>query len=383
MKPLRVLHFGRFGNHLGGVERHAHHLCQQLASMGIDVTNLVASSDKHASETHCFKLYHQIQVPCWGVAFSTALAPTLPIKAWQLHRDHSFDLLHLHFPDPLTHLASRMLPPNIPRVISWHSDIVRQKKILRYYHPFLLNEIRRADALIAATHAHFSSSHQIPDDYPVEKRHVVPYGMSYTKFERRIEHEPMISKLHSIAQGRPIVFALGRHVYYKGFNVLIDAIQKTNAYLILGGDGPLRQQLEQTAASLALQERILFTGRIEDADLPAYFHACDVFCLPSVEQSEAFGLVQLEAMSCGKPVICTQLNNGVNEVNQHLVTGLAVPPNDHNALADAINRLLTDLPLRTRLSRQAHEHALSSYSLNEMGKRCLAVYESVLRNKIS
>ena len=107
------------------------------------------------------------------------------------------------------------------------------------------------------------------------------------------------------------MFALGRNVYHKGFKVLIEALQHTDTFLILGGDGPLRPQLEQQADALGVGDRVVFSGRIPEEDLAAYLDACDVFCLPSVEQSEAFRLVQLEAMACGKPAVCTQLNNGV------------------------------------------------------------------------
>ncbi|MEY4538004.1 MAG: hypothetical protein RL171_2155, partial [Pseudomonadota bacterium] len=100
-------------------------------------------------------------------------------------------------------------------------------------------------------------------------------------------------------------------------------------------------------------------------------------CLPSVEQSEAFGLVQLEAMACGKPVVCTQLNNGVNVVNQAGVTGLAVPVRDAAAMAEALNTLLNDGALRSKLGQQAQTHAISGYSLTAMSNSHVALYGSL------
>jgi glycosyltransferase involved in cell wall biosynthesis len=145
----------------------------------------------------------------------------------------------------------------------------------------------------------------------------------------------------------------------------------------LGGDGPLKAELQQQAERVGITHKVTFTGSIPEADLAAYFNACDVYCLPSVEQSEAFGLVQLEAMACGKPVICTQLNNGVNVVNQAGVTGLAVPVRDATALAAALNKLLDDDALRSKLGQQAKAHAISGYSLSAMSNSHLALYFSL------
>jgi glycosyltransferase involved in cell wall biosynthesis len=383
---MRVLHFGRFAHQLGGVERHAHQLCQQLAAMGVDVTNLVAASDRK-NRTFVQGNYTIEEAASFGVAISTAMAPMLVWRAIQLHRAKPYDIFHLHFPDPLTHLASMLLPSNVPRVITWHSDIVKQRFILKMYRPFQWVETMRAKALIAPTAAHYASSSQIPKGQPSERRHVIPFGMNYD----RLHLTPGIAK-HAAEirrkllgneerQARCLVFTLGRHVDYKGIHVLIKAMQYTDAFLIVGGDGPLAQELKQLSQTLGLQSKIHFTGRISEEALPAHYHACDIFCLPSVTQAEAFGLVQLEAMACGKPVICTQLNNGVNALNPHAVTGLTVKPGDPFELAQAINTLQTDDGLRRQLGQQAQTHALVNYSLQGMGTQHIRLYEMLCAGK--
>jgi glycosyltransferase involved in cell wall biosynthesis len=216
---------------------------------------------------------------------------------------------------------------------------------------------------------------------PVSKQHVIPYGRDFTDLDLTASTAELCAsikaKANSATKSGHIIFALGRHVYYKGFDVLINAMQHIDAQLLLGGDGPLKAELQQQAERLGVSNKVLFTGSIAEADLAAYFNACDVFCLPSVEQSEAFGLVQLEAMACGKPVVCTQLNNGVNVVNQAGVTGLAVPARDPMALAEALNRLLNDDTLRSQLGHQAKMHAISGYSLHAMSNSHLALYASI------
>ena len=374
---MKVLQFGRFWHDQhGGIERHVALLSKELAGRGLDVINIVASQNLRGSDT-TVDGYRLIQLPSFGVVFSTALAPGLLLKALALHREKKFDILHLHLPDPLSHLVSMVMPPEIKRVITWHSDIVKQKRLLVLYQPFLQRLTRRADALIAATQAHFDTSTQIPKDISRQRRHVIPYGLDYSPLLLNPRTAVMRDALRARANGRGIVFALGRHVYYKGFDVLIEAMQHTDAFLILGGDGPLRPQLERQAAAMGVSDMVFFSGRIPEDDLAAYFNACDVFCLPSVEPSEAFGLVQLEAMACGKPVVCTQLNNGVNVVNVDGQTGFAVPVRDPLALGHCLARLLKDDALREKLGQQALAHT-ANYSAPIMAASHLKLYQDLL-----
>jgi glycosyltransferase involved in cell wall biosynthesis len=378
---MRVLHFGRFWNaQYGGLERHVSLLGHGLAAQGVEVVNLVATTGRTWND-ESQGLYRLVQAPSFGEAHSMAVSPALVFKALALHHERPFDIFHLHFPDPLSHLTSMLLPSNVRRVITWHSDIIRQKRLLALYKPFQSRIVRQANALIAATQAHFDSSTQIPADVPASRRHVIPFGLDYAPLELNARTTLLRDELRQCGGGRGLVFALGRHVYYKGFDVLIDALKHTDAFLILGGDGPLRPKLEQQAANLGLRDRIVFAGRIPEQDLAAYFHACDVFCLPSVEQSEAFGLVQLEAMACGKPVVCTQLNNGVNVVNVSGETGFAVPVRDALALGQCLARLLDNPALRQRLGEQAQRHT-EKYSVATMTASHLRMYQDLLRTNL-
>uniref|UniRef100_UPI003564AF7C glycosyltransferase n=1 Tax=Hydrogenophaga sp. TaxID=1904254 RepID=UPI003564AF7C len=375
---MRVLQFGRFWNEQhGGVERHAHLLCKGLAAQGVDVVNLVASRDLRGLDDSVdgFRL---VQAPSFGMAFRTSMSPALVASARRLHREQPFDLFHLHFPDPLTHFASLCLPADVPRVITWHSDIVSQKYLLRLYRPALQREARKAAALVAATPAHFETSPLIPPDIPAARRHVIPYGLDYQPLKLTPRTEALRTNLVAQATGRGLIFALGRHVSYKGFDVLIDAMQHTQAVLMLGGDGPLKASLMQQAARLGLSDRVHFCGRIAEQDLGAYFHACDLFCLPSVTAMEAFGLVQLEAMSCGKPVVCTQLCNGVNRVNISGKTGVAVPVGDAVALGKTLDALLKDEILRAEYGANALAHARDPYSVEAMSASHVQLYQQLL-----
>lgn len=371
---MRVLHFGKYWRQDGGIETHVKTLCRGLTGLGVEVVNLVSSLDKTSSD-FITDGYRVVEVPSLGIHFSTSISPAMVGAARRLHQEKPFDVVHLHFPDPMSHLAAMFLPRSIPRVISWHSDIVKQKQLLKLYRPWQYRQVMQSAAIIVPTAAHFSSSTQIPASYPLAKRHIIPYGLDYSPTVDESILADMAHALRLRAQGKFVVFALGRHVGYKGFDVLLEAMQHTEAYLVLGGDGPLRDSLLAQAQQLGVIDRVWFSGRLSAADMAACYQACDVFCLPSVTPNEAFGLVQLEAMACGKPVICTQLNNGVNAVNPHGITGLTVPVQDPIALGQAIETLRLDSALRHRLGQQAQQHALTTYAMQTMCQRHKSLYE--------
>jgi glycosyltransferase involved in cell wall biosynthesis len=374
---MRVLHFGKYWRQDGGIETHVKTLCRGLAELGVEVVDLVSSLDKTASD-FVIDGFRVVEAPTLGIHFSTSISPSMVAAAHRLHQEKPFDVVHLHFPDPMSHLASMVLPKSIPRVISWHSDIIKQQHLLKLYRPWQYRQIMQAAAIIVPTAAHFTSSLQIPAHYPLARRHVIPYGLDYSPNPNAAATAQKIAAIQQRASGRFIVFALGRHVGYKGFDVLLEAMQYTEAYLVLGGDGPLRQMLQTQAQQLGVADRVWFSGRLPSQDIAACYQACDIFCLPSVTPNEAFGLVQLEAMAQGKPVICTQLGNGVNAVNPHGITGLTVPVRDPHTLGSAIETLRLDAKIRQRLGQRAREHALTTYAMQTMTQLHASLYESLI-----
>lgn len=374
---MRVLHLGKYWRKDGGIETHVKTLCKSLASVGVDVVNLVSSIDGRGDQFQTDG-YNVVESPTHGVYFSTSLAPRMVLDARRLQDRQAFDLIHLHFPDPMSHLVSMALPAQIPRTITWHSDVVKQRHLLKLYRPFQRREIMRAKAMVAFTSSHFTSSTQIPSHYPAAQKHVIPYGMDLGWLEPTPSTAARAKAIRALAGGKFMVFALGRHVEYKGYGVLLMAMQHTSAHLVLGGDGPLTPALKELSQRLGIVDRVCFAGRLSEADLAAHYHACDVFCLPSVTPNEAFGIVQVEAMACGKPVICTQLHNGVNLVNPHGVTGLTVQAGDALSLCNAIENLRTDNELLNRLGQQAFRHAGDTYSQQATSGRYLELYQYLL-----
>ena len=302
-RPMRVLHLGKFpARHFGGIETHVKGLTEGLAAAGTEVTNLVYDIGRTAGEAITTQVagVEIVAVPCLGTLASLAIVPSAPGTVRRLVKTKPFDIVHAHFPDPVG-FACQPLAGSAARIASWHSDIVRQQRFGKVYGALARTLFDPLDAIAGATPSHLRSV-QIQAFRP-RQRHVVPYGVDVSRFAATPAIQADAAQLRERAKGRPIIFALGRHVYYKGFDVLIDAMREVDAVLMLGGEGPMTPELRQRADAITGRGAIEFVGRIADADLPAYYHASTVYCLPSLAPSEAFGLVQAEAMACGKPIV--------------------------------------------------------------------------------
>lgn len=375
---MRVLHFGKFpARYFGGIETHVKGLTEGLARAGHDVTNLVYDIGRTTggvveSVANGVRI---VSVPCRGTLASLPIALATPGTAARLSRMAPFDIAHAHFPDPLG-FASLPFARGAARIASWHSDIVRQRLFGRVYGVAARLLFDPLDAVAGATSSHLEST-QLSDFRP-RRRFVVPYGTDTARFARTPEIDARAAGLRAEAGGRPIVFALGRHVYYKGFEVLIDAMRDVDAVLLLGGTGPLTAALRQRADAARGLGVVRFVGRIEDDALPAYYHACAVYCLPSLARSEAFGLVQVEAMSCGKPIVNCRLGNAVNFVAPEDVCALSVDPGRATALAEALRHLLSDPALADRLGAAGADRARHHFSMEAMIEATLNMYRTVL-----
>jgi rhamnosyl/mannosyltransferase len=370
---IRVLTFGRFADdNFGGLERYVFELARGLQGE-VEFTNIVA---KRGGLPDVQVIGETVYARPWASLGGAPVCPTMAWHALARHRARRFDLIHLQFPaDPMAHLSASLLPAAVPRVLSWHSDIVRQQGLLRYYRPFLDRLVRSADAIIGATPFHFSASTQLSAVRDPGRLHIVPYGFDLTRFDQR----PALADQLRARYNGTIVFALGRHVYYKGFAFLIRALARLPAVqLLLGGQGPLTADLRRIAEEAGVAQRVHFVGRIPETDLPAYYHACDVFCMPSVETAEGFGIVQIEAMACARPVVCCELGNGVTWVNRHGETGLVVERGNPSTLAAAIDQLASDDALRRKLGEQGRRWAMATFTTEAMARGTLAVYKSVL-----
>ena len=375
---MRALHFAKYAFvRPGGMERHVEVLARGLAAAGVDVTVMVYDPSGVAS-LRAEDGVRVEPVQPWLHLGSQAFAPRLITQARTLARERAFDIVHQHWPDPFAHVAATLVPGQPAHVASWHSDIVRQRVLGPLYLKLAPHLLRRPDVVVGATAAHLTSK-QIDGFAPPHRRLVIPYGIDTRSLEPTSELLRRAESLRARHGNRPMVFALGRHVYYKGFDVLIKAMAQVPAILVLGGEGPLTADLRKLAASSGAQ--VFFAGAIADEDLPVYFHACDVYCLSSVERAEAFGIVQAEAMACGKPVVNTCLHNGVNELAAKNVSALTVEPGNPAALATALSKILSSPELARRLGETGRLRIQKAFTTDLMIQKTLELYRTLLRTR--
>ena len=368
---LRVLHVGKYyPPHRGGMESHLEALCGEL-KRSIDTEIVVASSNGSRTSE---ELLDGLRIARLGKLFSLRSAPFCPQMVREI-RASKADLVHLHLPNPGAILAYIASGHRGRLVLTYHSDIVRQKVLSRFFDPILQYVLNRADAIIVTSSNYIRSSYILP--LYEKKCRVIPFGIPVERFQRPDAAE--VARLRK-QFGPRIVLGVGRLVYYKGFEHLIAAMKFVEGRLIIVGSGPLHDVLRQQAESCGVSERVTFLTDVQD--VRPYYQAADVFVLSSVARSEAFGIVQLEAMACGKPIVNTNLDTGVTSVSIAGVSGLTVPPADPEALGSAINSLL-DNPLRSSAYGRAGQFRVKQhFNLQAMARRTLAVYDEVMNSPL-
>jgi len=375
-----VLHLGKFSSErAGGIETVVDMLLLGL-SLDFNLCNLVANNtfkNKIIEQAG----YIEYSAALMGIFARTPFCPTMPYYIKKLYQRYRFSIVHLHLPNPMAHLASEILPASVKRIISWHSDVIHQKKLLQIYQPFVNRLLKQANAVIVSTPYLAEHSSQIQVARERNTIHIIPYGVDFDYFLINKYHE-RIDQIKYQYSGYFLIFALGRHVYYKGFCFLIEAMKQLpkNIILLLGGEGPLTSILQQQVKNSQLEHRVYFLGQITKQDLPAYYHACDVFCLPSIDQSEAFGIAQLEAMACAKPVICCDVTHAASNLNRNGVTGFVVAPCCPKALAEAIWKLYQKPTLRLSLGRSAYNYAKEKFTTQKMVKQIKNLYQEIIIN---
>lgn len=369
---MKILHLYKdYYPVLGGIENHVRLLAEGLRTRGIDVRVLVTNTVRQTvSET-----INGVPVTKTARLLNVSSAPvSLSFYPELIRLNRWADLVHLHMPYPPGEIGQLFLGRR-PFVLTYHSDIVRQKVMGFFYAPFLRWVLRRAERIVVSNPIYIQTS---PFLQPwAGKCEVIHFGLDLNRFAHTPEIDRRAAELRA-QFGSPIILTVGKLRHYKGIDVLIEAMHQVDARALVAGEGPMGPAWRQKAQDEGLTERVLFLGRVSDDDLIALYHAADLFVLPSTNRAESWGIVQTEAMACGLPVVCTELGTGTSYVNQDGVTGLVVPPGDPAALAGAINTLLADPALRRRMGEAARQRAATMFSSQAMIEQTLALYERVL-----
>ncbi len=358
-RRLKVLEVNKaYYPHIGGIETLVKQYSQELGTIcNADVKTLVCRDERGKTIRETLDGVKLTRAGSLGTYFSCPLSLSFIRLFRKMAREA--DVVHIHVPFPLADAALLLSGFKGRVVVSWHSDVVKQKKLMTFYKPFMMKLLKRADCIITATKGHIDGSDYLPDFR--RKCKIVPYGITPEDY-LSVERSPVLTNRLSDKKN-VMVFFTGRLVYYKGVDILLKAFTMTeNCELFIAGTGEMEQELKAFAKRHNIEKKVHFLGFLPDNELKQAYADCDIFVLPSVAKSEAFGIVQLEAMVYGKPVINTKLPSGVPYVSVHGKTGLTVPPSDAKALAKAINTLVADAKMRENFEKAAAERVMTEFN---------------------
>lgn len=382
---MRILHLYKdYPPILGGIENHVRLLAEGQAARGHQATVLVTNP---AGPHTTISLEGGVQVVRAARLATLASTPLSAALPWHLLQSQP-DVVHLHFPYPVGEVSQWLLRRGRATVLTYHSDVVRQADILRLYRPILSRVLRYVHAIVIGSPPMRGSAYLREHQ---AKLRLIPYGIPLQRFQtpprpeetaRLLQRHPGLAALRETS-GLGLLLFVGRLRYYKGLDTLIRALPLVQAGLAVAGTGPMAETWQALAAEAGVSARVAWLGEVADDDLPALYHLADLFVLPASHPSEAFGLVQVEAMAAGLPVVCTELGTGTSYVNQHGVTGLVVPPRDPEALSQAINALLTDPESRHRMGLAARARVVAEFDLDSMVERVLALYGEVTGKQVA
>lgn len=352
----KIMHVSRYAYpHIGGIEAVISQINRSLPDEDYEKEVLCCSNSDESSIDDGVK-YSRCKY-----LFEFAANTISPEFIWKLSRVDT-DIIHYHMPFIFAVIAHFIARPKYKKMyITYHSDIIGYDKIMKPFWGIYKKFLEQADKIHVLSPNIIESSQMIKP-YK-DKCVVIPQGISV---ENIFDNEK-VQKVKKQYSNKKILFSLGRLVKYKGFIYGIEAMKNVeDAVYLIGGSGPLAEEFEKYIKENNLSEKVIMLGRISDEDVALYYQACDIYLLPSVMQSEAFGIVQLEAMRCGKPVINTNLGTGVNYVSINNETGLTVEPAKSDELSNAINILLKDDLLRKKLGQNARKRVEALFDIDKI-----------------
>ncbi len=352
---IKITHITRYAHpHIGGIEAVINQINECLSDEEYEKEVICCSNtDKSSIEngvkyTRCKYLFE---------IFSNTFSPSF---LWELSKVDT-NILHYHMPFIFAVIAHFIARPKYKKlVITYHSDIIGYDKIMKPFWYIYKKFIDKTDKIHTLSPNIIDSS-KIIKPYK-SKCFVVPQGISTNEnFD-----EEKVNNIKEKYGNKKILFSLGRLVKYKGFIYAIEAMKNVkDAVYLIGGSGPLKETFENYIKENNLTEKVVLLGCVDNNELNNYYKACDIFLFPSIMQSEAFGIVQLEAMKHSKPVINTNLGTGVNYVSIGGETGLTVEPKDSEQLANAINKLLNYDDLRLEYGKNARKRVEQFFDIKQ------------------
>jgi glycosyltransferase involved in cell wall biosynthesis len=359
----------------GGIECHINLLANGLTKKGVDVEVLVSNRSSRYQEEIRDGI-RVFKVPQWNRFYSAPLTPTFNFYLRKFGK--SSDIIHFHHPNPTAEFSYFFSNLHKKLIVTYHSDIIRQDKLGKIYSPFRKLLLEKSDRIIATSPNYIETSNVLRNFK--HKCTVIPLGINIDRF-RQNGNSPQISKIKNTYNNNTLILFVGCFRYYKGLEFLISAMKDVPSSLLLIGSGPEEHKLRTIVRKYQLDDKIHFLGELPDEIVNYYYMACDMFVLPSHRRSEAFGMVQLEAMCCGKPVISTELGTGTSYVNINGKTGIVVNPTDIESLSVAINYLVRNPEKREFFGKNGKSRVQEMFSAESMVDSTVKLYDKVISTK--
>lgn len=343
---------------IGGVEKVAEQVSSELnKKKGFEV-KVLCCRDKGKQEIERIKKVEVFRASSWGIFWGMPFSFDLFRKLRKL--SSWADIIDFHHPFPLGDLALLLFNPRAKLIVHYHSDIVRQKALSFLFKPLVLSTLKKASKIIVSNPNLIEGSPYLKKFK--EKCRVIPFGIDLDKFETvDLEKQKDLKRKYG-----DFVLMVGRLNYYKGVKYLIEAQESIKNKLVIIGEGPQKEKLQSMIKEKGLQDKISILSYQDRQDLIDFYHAASVLVLPSIYRSEAFGLVLIEAMACGTPVISTELQTGTSWVNLDGETGLVVPPKDSSSLRKAIQKIIENEKLAYEFGQKAKQRVKDKFNLKRM-----------------
>ncbi len=364
-EKIKITHVTRFAHpHIGGIEAVINQINESLSNEEFDKEVLCCSNTEKSSIENGVK-YNRARY--WFEVFNNTISLSF---LWKLSRVKT-DILHYHMPFIFAVICHFIARPKYKKLyITYHAELCGYDKVMKYFWWLYKYFYKIADRI------HILSPNVIYSDKILtpfkDKCYVLPFGVN-----TQLKDNEQQNKVKELYKDKKILLCSGRLVRFKGFQYAIEAMKNIeNAVLLIMGDGNYREYLEEQIEHNHLQNKVILLGEIADKNYKnELFEACDIFLLPSIQRTESFAIVQLEAMRHAKPVINTNLGTGVNFVSIDKQTGITIEPENSDELAKAINDLLNNNQLCLEYGRNARERVKIRFDINKIQNEYTTLYE--------
>jgi len=368
---MRVLHVYRtyYPDTQGGLEEVIRQICSNTVEQGVEsrvftLTNAKSNDVVQFEGVDVYRFSQTLEIASCGFSIA-ALKGFKESVEWA-------DIVHYHFPWPFGDLLHLLAKVNKPTLVTYHSDIIRQKWLLNLYRPLKRLFLSKVDAIVATSENYFATSDVL--GYYSEKVQVIPIGINDQKSE--ISEHKLKQWQDKVGEGFFLFIGVLR--YYKGLHILLDALQNSTCRVVIVGAGPIEKVLKEKAKQLKLSN-VTFLGYIDDEDKFALLELSIGIVFPSHLRSEAYGVTLVEGALHGKPLISTEIGSGTSYVNKHGKTGLVIPPSDPRGLRDAMEKISNNKGLSRKMGNNARKRYEELFTGAVMGQKYSLLYQNLIK----